>query len=65
MDRQALPFPDGVFDRVCAGGELGTDEDKREEEMAQRIHERDSSFYSTWTRRPFRYSPSGKLSATG
>lgn len=58
-------MPDGMRPRR----QLGEEEDGNEKKMAQRIHEPSLVGFddnqSTWTSNPLRYSPSGKLSATG
>lgn len=76
MRRQALLVARRMLDRVRSRRQLGEEENSNEKELAQLKHLFSLSgphyvqmaellAQSTWTSRPFKYSPSGKFSATG
>ena len=76
MRRQAFLVARRMLDRVRSRRQLGEEEDSNEKELAQLKHLFSLSglhyvqmaellAQSTWTSRPFKYSPSGKFSATG
>lgn len=76
MGRQAFLVASRMLDRMRPRRQLGEEEDGNEKEVTQLKHLFSLSglhyvqmakilAQSTWTSRPFKYSPSGKFSATG